>query len=87
VFISLVRVGLMQTYRANAPGNQPYNRALCTLFHHPRGGKAPNPALQAYCHAVVTNNDLWIAAICWGVAFFVFGIIFFWRAENKYGRG
>jgi teichoic acid transport system permease protein len=87
VFISLVRVSLMQTYRANAPGNQPYNKALCTLFHHPGQGKAPNPSLQAYCHAVVTNNDLWIAAIGWGVGIFVFGVIFFWRAENRYGRG
>jgi teichoic acid transport system permease protein len=87
VFISLVRVALMQTYRANAPGNQPYNAAKCYVFHHPGPGHAPNPALQAYCHAVVANNDLWIAAICWGVAFFAFGIVFFWRAENKYGRG
>ena len=87
VFISLVRVALMRTYRVNSPGNQPYNAASCHAFHHPPGGQVPNAALQAYCHAVVTNNDLWIAAIGWGVAFFVLGIIFFWRAENKYGRG
>jgi teichoic acid transport system permease protein len=87
VFISLVRVALMKTYRVNAPGNQPYNAANCSLFHHPPTGQKPNPALQAYCHAVVTNNDLWIAAVGWGVAFFVVGIIFFWLAENKYGRG
>ena len=87
VFISLVRVALMQTYRVNAPGNQPYNAANCRLFHRPPTGQTPNAALQAYCHAVVTNNDLWIAAVGWGVAFFVLGIIFFWRAENKYGRG
>jgi teichoic acid transport system permease protein len=87
VFISLVRVALMKTYRVNAPGNQPYSAANCSLFHHPPTGQKPNPALQAYCHAVVTNNDLWIAAVGWGVAFFVVGIIFFWLAENKYGRG
>jgi len=87
VFISLVRVALMRTYRVNSPGNQPYNAASCYAFQHPPHGQAPNAALQAYCHAVVTNNDLWIAAVGWGVAFFVVGIIFFWRAENKYGRG
>jgi teichoic acid transport system permease protein len=45
-----------------------------------------NVSLQAYCPAVVTNNDLWIAAIAWAVVFFAGGIVFFWQAENKYGR-
>jgi hypothetical protein len=45
------------------------------------------PSLQAYCHAVVTNNDLWIAALGWSLGFFVIGIVFFWQAESKYGRG
>jgi teichoic acid transport system permease protein len=46
-----------------------------------------NVPLQAYCPAVVTNNDLWIAAVVWAVVFFAGGIVFFWQAENKYGRG
>jgi teichoic acid transport system permease protein len=46
-----------------------------------------NVPLQAYCHAVVTNNDLWIAAVAWAVAFFLVGIVFFWQAESQYGRG
>jgi teichoic acid transport system permease protein len=46
-----------------------------------------NIPLQAYCHAIVTNNDLWISAVAWGVAFFLIGIVFFWRAEHLYGRG
>jgi teichoic acid transport system permease protein len=87
VFISLVRVALMQSYRTNAPGNQPYNAHNCYLFHYPPAGHKPNPALQAYCHAVVTNNDLWLAGVGWAVVFFVLGIVFFWQAENKYGRG
>ena len=49
--------------------------------------KISNIPLQAYCHAIVTNNDLWIAAVGWGVVVFAVGIVFFWRAENKYGRG
>jgi teichoic acid transport system permease protein len=87
VFISLARVALMWTYRANAPGNQPYNARKCFVFHHPAPGTSPNPMYQAYCHAVVTNNDLWLAAVGWGVGFFVIGIVFFWQAESLYGRG
>ena len=87
VYISLARVALMQTYRENAPGNMPYSYRLCNLFHHPPAGKAPVPELQAYCHAVVTNNGLWIAAAGWGVGFFVLGVLFFWQAESLYGRG
>jgi teichoic acid transport system permease protein len=92
VYIQLVRVGFMSTYRTNSAGNQPYNAHLCdTFLKHPGqfipGTTTPNYSYQAYCHAIVTNNDLWIAAVGWGVAFFVVGIIFFWRAENKYGRG
>jgi teichoic acid transport system permease protein len=87
VYISLARVALMQTYRVNSPGNAPSRPALCTLFHHPPAGTAPVPALQAYCPALVTNNDLWLAALGWGVGFFVLGIVFFWQAESLYGRG
>jgi teichoic acid transport system permease protein len=116
VFISLVRVALMQTYRQNSPGNQPYSAAYCTAFHNDTGGSSvvlsgkyvplpsgttvvhgytaighhqvvPNAILQAYCHAVVTNDDLWLAALGWGLGFFVLGVIFFWQAESKYGRG
>jgi teichoic acid transport system permease protein len=97
VFISLVRVALMQSYRDNAPGNAPYNAALCAKFHDNPGAKnyysraaheyVSNVALQAHCHAIVTNNDLWLAAVGWGVGFFVVGIVFFWQAEHLYGRG
>jgi teichoic acid transport system permease protein len=84
VYISLTRVALMQTYRQTAPGNQPYNAAKCALFHHNPG---INPSLQAYCHPIVTNPQLWAWAIGWGVVFLVLGVVFFWQAEHKYGRG
>jgi teichoic acid transport system permease protein len=92
VYISLVRVAFMQTYRADSAGNKPYNGALCKQFLSDPGGfmpgtRTPNNAWQAYCHAIVTNNDLWIAAVGWGIGFFVVGIIFFWQAESLYGRG
>jgi len=87
-FISLVRVALMHTYRDNAPGNAPYNAAKCAYFHADPG-RADNSLahLQAYCHAVVTNNDLWMAAVGWGVVILAAGLVFFWQAEHKYGRG
>lgn len=84
VYISLVRVSLMRTYREDAPGNQPYNAAKCDLFHK-NPGKYGH--LQPFCHAIATNPDLWFAAVGWGVAFLVVGVVFFWQAESKYGRG
>jgi teichoic acid transport system permease protein len=96
VYISLVRVALMQSYRTNSPGNAPYDAKECALFKADPGGThvsaatgklVPNIPLQANCHAIVTNTDLWIAAVGWGVGFFVVGLVFFWQAENKYGRG
>ena len=92
VYISLIRVSFMQTYRNDSAGNKPYNARLCNAFLKNPGGyipgtHTPNNAWQAYCHAIVTNNDLWIAAVGWGVGFFVLGIIFFWQAESLYGRG
>jgi teichoic acid transport system permease protein len=96
VFISLVRVALMQSYRTNSPGNAPYSKAACALFRRDPGGThvslatgklVSNIPLQAHCQAIVTNTDLWIAAVGWGVGFFVIGLVFFWQAENKYGRG
>jgi teichoic acid transport system permease protein len=118
VYISLVRVAFMHTYRTYSAGNQPYNHGLCQQFiAHPgahilRGTRVPttlifpnsklpsivipqsgpltkisNIPLQAYCHAIVTNNDLWIAAVAWGVVIFAVGLVFFWRAEHLYGRG
>ena len=131
VFISLIRVAFMRSYRANSAGNQPYNNGLCQQFlgkatvngvrsitggHILPGTRVPtwfipsnllpsskpssivipktgalshlsNIPLQANCPAIVTNNDLWIAAFGWGVVIFLAGIVFFWHAEAKYGRG
>jgi teichoic acid transport system permease protein len=115
VYISLIRVGFMSSYRTDSAGNQPYNAGLCQQFishagaHILPGTRVPtalidptrkvasvviqpgskisNIPLQAYCHAIVTNNDLWIAAIAWAVVIFAIGIVFFWRAEHLYGRG
>lgn len=94
VFISLVRVAFMSSYRADSAGSKPYNATLCNLFLNDPGGKnvpghpgVVNNALQAYCHPIASNGELWLVALAWGVGFFVVGIVFFWRAEHLYGRG
>jgi teichoic acid transport system permease protein len=92
VYISLFRVGFMTTYRQDSPGNAPYNAHTCSTFLTNQGHFIPGTTTRNYswlasCHAVVTNNDLWIAAVGWAAVFFAIGIVFFWQAENKYGRG
>ena len=70
------------------------------LFHGPKpatvniplSGSSPltrisNIPLQSYCPAIVTNNELWMAAAGWGIVIFLLGIVFFWQAEALYGRG
>jgi teichoic acid transport system permease protein len=32
------------------------------------------------------QTDIWIACVVWAVITFVFGSIFFWKAEEEYGR-
>ena len=87
VYIQLARVAYMSTFRANSGGNKPFDAAKCHLFQHPGPGHSPDPSLLAYCHPIVTNPDLWIAGVAWAVGFCVVGLLFFWQAESKYGRG
>jgi hypothetical protein len=72
----------MWTQRAYAPGAQPYNAAKCALFD-----SSKQASLQAYCHATVVPSQLWLAAVGWAVVTLVVGVVFFWQAETKYGRG
>jgi teichoic acid transport system permease protein len=82
VYISLMRLAVMQSQRTNAPGAMPYNAAKCVLFNATK-----NPPLQAYCHPEVTVSELWIAGAGWAIVAIVVGIVYFWRAEARYGRG
>jgi teichoic acid transport system permease protein len=82
VYISLARYALMWTQRAYAPGAKPYNAAACALFNAKK-----IPALQAYCHPVTTTSELWLAGIGWAVVTLVVGVVYFWQAETRYGRG
>ena len=82
VYISLTRYAIMASQRAYAPGAKPYNAALCAAFDAKK-----TPALQAYCHPDVLNSQLWLAGVGWAVVTLVAGVIFFWQAETRYGRG
>jgi teichoic acid transport system permease protein len=86
VYISLMRVGFMSSYRSDMPGNAPYNSTLCKTFLNNQGHNS-NYGLLAHCAPQVTNNDLWIAAVGWSVVIFAVGVVFFWQAESQYGRG
>jgi teichoic acid transport system permease protein len=82
VYISLTRYAIMASQREYAPGAKPYNAGLCKLFNVTK-----KPPLQAYCHPIVTTNQLWLAGIGWAVVTLVVGVVFFWQAETRYGRG
>jgi teichoic acid transport system permease protein len=82
VYISLVRYAIMASQRAYAPGAKAYNLAKCNLFTTTK-----SPPLQAYCHPTVLTSELWIAGFGWAVVTLVVGVLFFWQAETKYGRG
>ena len=82
VYITLTRYAIMETERENAPGAKPYNAVACHLFQTKK-----IPELQAYCHASITTSDLWLAGIGWAVVTLVVGVVFFWQAETRYGRG
>jgi teichoic acid transport system permease protein len=82
VYISLTRYALMASQRAFTPGAKPYNAGLCKLF-----SVTKKPPLQAYCHPITTINQLWLAGIGWAVVTLVVGVVFFWQAETRYGRG
>ena len=82
VYISLTRYAIMYTERANAPGAQPFNVTKCALF---KAKKIPD--LQAYCHPSVVTSQLWLAGVGWAVVTLAVGVVFFWQAETRYGRG
>jgi teichoic acid transport system permease protein len=82
VYISLTRYAIMASQREYAPGAKPYNAAACHLF-----SVTKNPPLQAYCQPIVTTSQLWLAGIGWAVVTLVVGVVFFWQAETRYGRG
>jgi teichoic acid transport system permease protein len=82
VYISLTRYAIMATERVNGAGAKPYNPAACHLF-----GTTKSPPLQAYCHPTASIGELWLAGVGWAVVTLAIGVLFFWQAETRYGRG
>jgi teichoic acid transport system permease protein len=82
VYISLTRYAIMATFRADAPGAKPYDAARCAIF-----AAKKTPSLQAYCHPDFAISELWLAGAAWAVVILVVGVLYFWQAETRYGRG
>jgi teichoic acid transport system permease protein len=82
VYISLMRDAIMATFRDDAPGARTYDAARCAVFMAKK-----TPALQAYCHPDFDAAQLWLAGAGWAVVILAAGVIFFWQAETRYGRG
>src|SRR5580693_5181060 len=82
VYISLTRYAIMATMRADAPGAKPYNAARCAIFNAKK-----IPSLQAYCHPDIVTSELWLAAVGWAIVALAAGVLYFWQAETRYGRG
>src|SRR5579863_9376484 len=82
VYISLTRYAIMYTYRDDSPGAQPFNAAKCAVFTAKK-----IPELQAYCHPDIATSELWLAGVGWAVVTLLVGVVFFWQAETRYGRG
>ncbi len=83
VYISLMRLSIMETQRTNAPGAKPYSAVGCAYFHT----HLTDYGAQAYCHPEVTLSELWLAGVGWALVALLIGIVYFWRAEARYGRG
>jgi teichoic acid transport system permease protein len=82
VYISLIRYAIMASIRVDGPGAKPYNAGQCALFTAKK-----IPALQAYCHPSIVTGELWLAGLGWAVVAMAVGVVYFWRAETRYGRG
>src|SRR5262249_12973879 len=82
VYISLTRYAIMSSFRANAPGAKPYNAVRCAIFNARK-----IPSLQAYCHPEPVPAELWLAGLGWALVTLAAGVLYFWQAETRYGRG
>ena len=98
VYIALMRNSLMLSERLSQPGSQPYDSQKCKTFlfekAHPEVLDKLAPKVQkahqywgAYCHGYVSPHYYWELATGWAVLALVVGFVYFWRAEERYGRG
>jgi teichoic acid transport system permease protein len=84
LYITLMRLALLQTDRLSAPGAAPYNAALCRAWP---GKTDASRYWSAHCSPVINPSHYWYYAAGWAALALVVGFFFFWRAETRYGRG
>jgi teichoic acid transport system permease protein len=87
IYITLMRLALLQKERESAPGSAPHNQALCHEWFTSSTTAHPQLYDSKYCLPVVNPDLNWPLAIGWAVLAMVVGFFFFWRAETRYGRG
>jgi teichoic acid transport system permease protein len=82
VYVELARRSLLASYRDDLTAKQSEFLKLC---------EAGGPKASGYCaqHAelVTMNQTVWIYAIGWAVIAFMGGFYYFYRAEERFGRG
>ena len=97
VYITLMRNSLMLSQRESQAGAQPFDAQKCHTILAERANPAiykAHPNLEklhqdwgAYCHGYVSSHYYWALAAGWAVLALVVGFVYFWRAEERYGRG
>ena len=92
-FLAILPIALLvyvMTKKASWPSHisLPLAAALVyflTLVHFRLDPKLVNAS--AYCHPTITTHQLWISGVCWAVVARVAGVLLFWEAEPRSGRG
>ena len=84
LYITLMRLALLQSERLSAPGAAPYNKALCDAWP---GKTDASRYWSAHCAPALNPSHYWYYAAGWALLALVTGFFFFWHAETRYGRG
>lgn len=88
VYVELARRSLMSSYRTDLTHMQAKFQAQCQA-----SGTTPKEitdaakACKEHAELVTTNHTIWIYAIGWAIVAFILGFWYFYRAEERYGRG
>jgi teichoic acid transport system permease protein len=63
------------------------NHTVYVLLHYQPGAVYVDLARGALLQSQHSTSKDWIAGVVWAVVTVVFGLIYFWRGEEGYGRG
>ena len=88
LYITLIRLAMIQSQRLSQPGYKAFNHAKCELWKHLSSSYHGRLLYDsAYCQPTVNPHHYWYYGIGWAAVALVIGFFFFWRAETRYGRG